>query len=403
MGIYDAMNASVTGMNAQSNYLSNIGQNISNASTVGYKKAQTEFETLVDQSAVGQTSAGGVSTTTRVEVAAKGTLSSTTSVTDLAVSGDGFFVVSDSAGQNFLTRAGSFVPDATGNLVNAAGYNLMGYSLKNGTPTMASNSLNGMTIVNVSSGSLSAAPTTSGTFTANLPATDAAGTGTISPTNYTEKTSIVMYDNQGASQTINVYFLKTASNAWSVAAYDSTNTTSLGTQSLAFNSSGVLTATTKMTVTVPGSPGTNTMSLDMTAMTQLAGAYSVSKSTVTGNAASPISSVTIATDGTLSYQLANGTSVSAYKIPLASVASPNNLLPVTGNVFSPNILSGQASVGTAGTGQLGTIKSNELEGSTVDVAAELTNMIMAQRNYQANTKMFSTGAQCMDTLINMQV
>ena len=160
MGLYDAMNASVTGMSAQSNYLTNIGQNISNSGTVGYKDADTEFSTLVDQAGVGQTSAGGVSTTTQLDVSQQGTLESTSSSTDLAISGNGFFVVSNSAGQQFLTRAGSFVADKNGNLVNAAGYYLNGYSLANGSPTMAANSLSGMQIVNVNSTTLSATPTT---------------------------------------------------------------------------------------------------------------------------------------------------------------------------------------------------------------------------------------------------
>lgn len=171
MGLYDAMNASVTGMNAQSNYLANIGQNISNSGTVGYKEADTQFSTLVDQAAVGQTSAGGVSTKTQLAVAQQGTLESTTTSTDLAVSGNGFFVVSNSGGQQFLTRAGSFVPDANGNLVNAGGFYLNGYSLANGAPTIVSNSLSGMQVVNINGASLSAVATTSGTLTANLPST----------------------------------------------------------------------------------------------------------------------------------------------------------------------------------------------------------------------------------------
>jgi len=405
MGLYDAMNSSVTGMNAQSNYLSNISQNISNSSTVGYKEADTQFSTLVNSAGVGQTQAGGVTTSTRVLAAEQGTISGTSSTTDLAVRGQGFFIVSDSSGQNFLTRAGSFVPDDAGNLVNAAGYYLMGYSLANGTPTMASNSLDGMEIVNVASSGLSATPSTSGTFTANLPATDTAGTAPADPTNYSEKTSIVMYDSQGASQTINVYFLKTGTDTWNVQAYDAsdaTNTPLGGGATLNFDTAGKLTAATTLSFTVPGS-GANTMSLDLSAMTQLAGAYTVSKSEVNGNAASPVKSVNIGTDGTMSYQLANGSTIPAYTIPLANVASPDNLLVGTGNVFSPNILSGQATVGIAGTGQFGSIKSSSLEQSTVDVATELTNMIVAQRNYQANSKVFSTSAQLMDTLVNLQV
>ncbi len=145
------------------------------------------------------------------------------------------------------------------------------------------------------------------------------------------------------------------------------------------------------------------MTLDLASMTQLAGSFAVSTSSVNGNAPASVSSVTIGSDGTLSYQLTNGSTVAAYKIPLADVASPDNLLPQTGNVFSANILSGQPAVGTAGSGQLGTIQSSELEQSTVDIATELTNMIVAQRGYQANSQMFKAGADLMSTLINLNL
>ena len=116
-----------------------------------------------------------------------------------------------------------------------------------------------------------------------------------------------------------------------------------------------------------------------------------------------VSSVTIGTNGTLSYQLTNGSTVAAYEIPLADVASPDNLLPVTGNAYSANILSGQPSVGTAGTGELGTIQSSELEESTVDIATELTNMIVAQRGYEANSQVFKAGADLLSNLIQMNL
>jgi flagellar hook protein FlgE len=424
MGLYDAMNASVTGMNAQSNYLANIGQNISNASTAGYKQADTQFSTLVDQAAVGQTSAGGVASATRLDVSRQGTLESSTSSTDLAVSGNGFFVVSDSGGQQYLTRAGSFVPDASGNLVNAGGFYLNGYSLANGTPTIVSNSLTGMQVVNVNGTGLSATPTTSGTLTANLPATATA----VAPANlpsvnsasstYSEKTSMVMYDNLGASHTIDLYMTNTGTNTWEVTAFDHSNasattggfpyaattaspTVPLVTQTLNFSSTnGALTSGSPLAIAIPGGA---TMSLDLSGMTQLAGSYAVSTSTVNGNAPASVSSVTIGTDGTLSYQLSNGSTVAGYKIPLANVASPDNLLPVTGNAYSANILSGQPSVGTAGTGGLGTINSSELEQSTVDIATELTNMIVAQRGYEANAQVFKAGADLLSNLIQMNL
>ena len=416
MGLYDAMNASVTGMNAQSNYLANIGQNISNADTVGYKEADTQFSTLVDQAAVGQTSAGGVSSVTRLDVSQQGTLEGSTTATDLAISGNGFFVVSNGGGQQFLTRSGSFVPDASGNLVNAAGYYLNGYSLANGAPTIASNSLTGMQVVNVNGTGLSATATTSGTLTVNLPSTDSLVAATNLPSlnnassTYSEKTSMVMYDQLGASQTIDLYMANTGGNSWEVTAYNHADASSSGgfpysskplaTQTLNFGSTGDLTSGSPLSIPVPGGA---TMSLNLSGMTQLAGSFSVATSTVNGNAPASVSSVTIGTDGTLSYQLSNGSTVAGYKIPLASVASPDNLQPVTGNAFSVNILSGQPSVSTAGTGELGTINSSELEQSTVDIATELTNMIVAQRGYEANSQVFKAGADLLSNLIQLNL
>jgi flagellar hook protein FlgE len=419
MGLYDAMNASVTGLAAQSNYLANIGQNISNSGTVGYKEADTQFSTLVDQAGVGETSAGGVSTDTRLAVSTQGTLESTSSPTDLAISGNGFFVVSNAAGQQFLTRAGSFVTDASGNLVNSAGYYLNGYSLANGTPTMASNSLAGMQVVNVSSSSLSASPTTTGALTANLPSTDTTVAAAnlpslnIASSTYDEKTSVVMYNNLGGSQAVDIYMAKTAANTWEVSAFDHSAASASGgfpyssgplaTATLNINpANGQLASTSANSLSI-AVPGGSTMKLDLSGMTQLAGSFAVSTSIVNGNAAASVSSVTIGKDGTLSYQLSNGSTVAAYKIPLADVPSPDNLLSQSGNVFTPNILSGQVSVGTPGTGQFGTINSSELEESTVDIATELTNMIVAQRAYEANSQMFKAGADLMSNLIGLNL
>ena len=284
---------------------------------------------------------------------------------------------------------------------------------------MAANSLSGMQIVNVNSTTLSVTPTTSGTLTANLPSTDS----TIAPANlpsanastatYDEKTSMVMYDNLGGSHTIDLYYAKTGTGTWEVSAFDHSAASSSGgfpyssgplsTTTLDFSSSsGSLTAASANSLTIPVPSGA-TMALNLSGMTQLAGSFAVSAATANGNAAASISSVTIGTDGTLSYQLTNGSTVSAYKIPLANVPSPDNLLATSGNVYSPNILSGQASVGSAGSGQFGTIQSSELEESTVDIATELTNMIVAQRSYQANSQMFKAAGDLMTTLVQLNM
>jgi flagellar hook protein FlgE len=224
---------------------------------------------------------------------------------------------------------------------------------------------------------------------------------------------MVMYDNLGASHTIDIYFSNTGTGTWEATAFDHAAASATGglpyssgplaTTTLNFSAAdGKLTAASASTLAI-AIPSGATMTLNLSGMTQLAGSFSASTSKVNGNAAASVSSVAIGTDGTLSYQLSNGSTVSAYKIPLATVTSPDNLLATSGNVYSPNILSGQASVGTAGTGSFGTINSSELEQSTVDIATELTNMIVAQRGYQANSQMFKTAADLMNTLAQMNL
>ena len=129
MSLYGVMRTGVSGMNAQSSRLSTVADNIANSSTNGYKRASTEFASMLINSGSGEYTSGGVNTRVRYNVSEQGNLSYTTSVTDLGIAGNGFMIVTDGNGTPFLTRAGSFVPDGSGNLVNAAGFYLMGYDL----------------------------------------------------------------------------------------------------------------------------------------------------------------------------------------------------------------------------------------------------------------------------------
>ena len=132
MSLYGVMRTSVSGMNAQANRLATVAENIANVSTTGYKRASTEFSSLLLNSCPGNYSSGSVFSNIRYAVGEQGSLLNTNSVTDLAIGGDGFFVVTDNAGMPFLTRAGSFVPDGNGDLVNAAGFFLIGYRIGSG-------------------------------------------------------------------------------------------------------------------------------------------------------------------------------------------------------------------------------------------------------------------------------
>src|SRR5581483_9972287 len=167
MSLYGIMRTGVSGMSAQSNKLSTVSDNIANVNTVGYKRASTEFSSLILKSGSGNYDSGAVETDVRYAISDAGHTQFTTSTTDLAVQGNGFFVVSNAANtQQFLTRAGSFVPDSQGNLVNAAGFYLLGQPGL--VPNFSQNSLSGMQIVNVANISQVPVPSTLATVTGNL-------------------------------------------------------------------------------------------------------------------------------------------------------------------------------------------------------------------------------------------
>ena len=317
--------------------------------------------------------------------------------TNLAVQGAGFFIVSNASGALYLTRNGSFTPDTSGNLVNSSGYYLMGQNVQNGSAPIAANSLTGLTKVNVTNAGQTATPTTTASLTANLPSTD---TPPVAPATYNEATSLVVYDNLGGAHTINLYFANTGADAWNVAAFDASSGAQLGaTTPLTFDpTTGALTKTSasSLTFTVPGSQ--QPMTLDLSSMTQLATSFNVTAATANGNAPSAVSGVSFATNGSLTLNFANGTSIPAYNIPLANVVSPDNLTAVSGGAYQATSASGPVYTGTAGGAGFGLIESSSLESSTVDLATELTNMIQAQSAYEANSKVFQTGANILDIL-----
>jgi flagellar hook protein FlgE len=410
MSLYGVMRTGGSGMNAQSNKLSTVADNIANVNTTGYKRASTEFSSLVLQSGTGNYNSGSVETHVRYAISDPGTLNFTTSATDLAIQGNGFFVVTDTGGTPFLTRAGSFVPDGQGNLVNAAGFYLMGYNVKNGPPNVVSNDLTGLEVVNIAQTALQGNPSTKATVSANL---DANAAITAGAPNFTSKTSIVTYDNIGNKVTLDVYMFKTAANTWDMEVYNSADATAggfpysspaLDTDTFTFDVSatgkGKLDAAspTSLTFTIPGG---SAFTLDVSAMTQVAADFAF-KPTVDGNAPSTIDKVEVATDGTLYALYNDGTRVATYKFPLATVPSPDNLVPEVGNVYSVGIDSGNVQVDFAGSSGLGVVKSEALEASNVDLANELTAMIESQRGYTANSKVFQTGADLLDVLVNLK-
>jgi flagellar hook protein FlgE len=483
-------------MNAQSNKLGTVAENIQNANTTGYKRASTEFSSLILDSSTGNYNSGSVTSRVRYGISSEGPLSYTTSGSDLAISGNGFFVVSDPKGSPYLTRAGNFVVDGkSGSLVNAAGFTLMGYSLANGDITPSLNSLTGMVPVSISSLSMQASASTNGTFRGNLPygypapevkvgnatlpTASAAGYVTMNPQNlsnhdsisftidgspatthtleittqtsvddivsaintnpaysadvtaskdpdgklrltsvdtstaisasYTDvaaskKSSLQVYDNVGNPIKLDIYMTKTSADSWDISIFNGNDPAAYpgspltGSVPLTFDSAGQLSGISQVTLNIPnGKPFT----LDMKGMTQLAGEYNVT-GTANGNAPSAVKGAEFGTDGTVFAVYEDGSRVAAYKIPLASVTSPDNLMPRAGNVYEATTTSGDYMVGFPETGGFGSITAGALEGSNVDIGSELTAMIEAQTSYTANSKVFQTGSELLDVLMSLK-
>ncbi|MGF0537366.1 flagellar hook protein FlgE [Agrobacterium sp. ES01] len=403
MSLYGTMRTGVSGMNAQANLLGTVGDNIANSSTVGYKKASTQFSSMILPSAGGTYNSGGVNTVVRYSISDQGTFSYTNSDTDLAINGNGFFIVQGGDGREYMTRAGSFVKMDDGTLQNAAGYTLMGYEYdSNVDPTIVVNGFDGLQAIDLSSAAIAAEASGTGSLMVNAPANEAIG--------YTTSTSLVAVDSQGNSRLLTFTYEKIADNQWSVSAsYDDNGTpvSVLAATTLDFDVDGNLT-TSPSTVNTTAIPSTTlggaelpSIAIDLTGTTQLAADFSV-VGDIDGTAAVTVAGYEIDEAGIVSVMYSNGDLQPRFRVALATVQSPDNLTPVAGNLYQQSNNSGVVVLGYAGNSGFGDIISNALEDSNVDVAEELTNMIQAQRNYTANSKVFQTGSELMETLVNLK-
>ena len=433
MSINGVFRTSVSGMNAQANRLSVVSDNIANANTNGYKRSDMEFSSLVLAQGGGEYNSGAVQTQVRQAISQQGSISASSSSTDLAIQGNGFFIVQDASGREFFTRAGSFVQrtetDPNGKpvtyLVNAAGY-----YLKDTTATQGSTGPITLPVGDI----VNPKPTNAIDFSLQFPTTataiadptKAASSNALDAT-YTKKTSVVVYDGVGKARTLDVYFTKTEDSPpkdytkWDVAVYDRSQATDGGfpytetsPETLVQKSTTVsFDPTTGQPVDpATGNPkaladlpitladGTNA-SISFSSLTEYATDFSA-RLTANGNPAGTFSDFSFSPDGTLNGIMDTGNVVPLYKLQLASFRSPDQLAVAPGNVYSATTTSGAVQIGDAGSSGFGSLVSSALEQSNVDMAGELTTMIEAQRSYSANSKVFQTGAEILDVLVNLK-
>ncbi len=428
MSLYGALAIGIAGLNANSQALSATSSNIANVNTVGYKDATASFSTFMNADAgVGSNASAGVTAAISQNVTTQGLPTTTSSPTDLSISGNGFFVVASNASATATqeyTRAGSFTPDSSGNLVNSAGLYLQGYKLDaaGNVPTNTSN----LSLINVSSLSGTAAASTKMSLQANLQASSTVdgsytagdmAAGNVTP-DFTRTVNI--YDSQGGQQPITFSFIKTAANTWAYEAnYAGTasnvTSTALSQGTVTFNSDGTLKnvngaspASGNIAMTIPWSASSGLASQALavnlgtvtgtSGLTQYDTPSELSGSTSDGSAFGSVTGVTIGKDGTVTAQFSNGLSQDVYKVPIATFTTPDGLGQMTGNAYSATKASGAANINLANSGSAGGIQSNSLEGSTVDLATEFTNLITTQRAYSASARIITTADQMLTQL-----
>ena len=447
MSLNGAMQTGVAALSAYSNALSVASANISNTNTTGYKTATANFSTLLaSASSASDSASASVVSSSGQNVTSQGDLQTTTSATDMAISGDGFFVVSPTStdtGSREYTRAGSFSTDSSGNLKNSAGLYLLGWKLVDGA---VPSDRNDMTTINVNSLTGKAEATTKVAVQVNLkssttatdPTTYTAGDMSLATTdaNYVTpdfQRTINVYDSQGGSQPMQLSFVKTDANTWqyeisytgtasNITPADSNYPTLVSSGTCTFGTDGTLktltptggTASTdgSVDITIPWDSATSgltsqTFNLSFgsfntsTGLTQFDNASSMSSSTVNGALFGSLSGISVATDGTVTAQFSNGLTQQVYKIPLATFSNSDGLSQLSGNAYTESQASGSPTISEADSGSAGTIKAKNLEESTVDLATEFTNLITTQRAYSAASKIVTTASTMLDDLVNM--
>ena len=431
--LFAALGVSVSGLSAQSQALGNISDDLANAQTTGFKAIGTSFEDLVTASSATNNSPGGVTATPSYQNDVEGTISSTSTTSNLAISGQGFFQVESAVqtasgatafGSTYYTRQGDFTENKDGYLVNSSGYYLEGYALSTAGAASAV-----MTPIQISSLLDNPVATTTTDFSANLPAGAAVG--------YTSTPSTIeIYDALGNTHEMSLTWVKTGTNTWDVNVDVADGAGSAGSDFIAtvpvtFNSSsnagtietiGTPTVTsggaatvdptstdagTTFALTFAGAPAQN-LDLNLgtydaaTAVTQFddsSNIVSVSSFQQNGLGEGSFSSIAISTGGIVSINYSNGSTRQIYQIPIASFNSPDNLQRVTGGAYQATLASGTPNLFTAGTNGTGTISSSALESSTVDIATEFTDLIQAQQVYSANAKIVTTIDTMLSTII----
>ena len=414
----------LSGLNAASKNLEVIGNNIANVNTYGSKAARAEFSDVYAASLNGGgTSSVGIGTSLAAVAQrfTRGNIATTDNPMDLAITDAGFFQISDGKGLINYTRNGQFKVDRDGYIINNNRQQLMGYRADNLGVIQPGRAV----ALKLPTSGVSPSPTAKITLEVNLDARRAITLPTAAPLvnfndakTYNNATSVTAYDAKGQEVALVYYFQKSATDTWNVYA-TANGTTVAGTAgapqpvtTITFSPDGKapISPTAAVALNVPAtvnSQGANTLPitgvlLNVSGATQFGSAYGVTDLRQDGYSAGQLATISIESNGIITAHYSNNQARPAGQIEIATFRNPQGLQPIGDNAWARTFTSGDPVAGVPGDGTLGAVQAGALEESNVDLTAELVNMIIAQRVYQANAQTIKTQDQLLQTLVNLR-
>ncbi|WP_127476393.1 flagellar hook protein FlgE [Sulfurivermis fontis] len=420
-----AFQTALSGLNAASGNLNVTGHNIANASTTGFKKSRADFADVyaVSFGGVSKTATGsGVRLASVTQQFTQGNIDFTDNNLDLAISGEGFFVLNDN-GTFLYSRAGNFSVDRDGYVVNAHGQRVQQYAVDPNTGIVSNFT---PTDLQLNLGANPASPTTRIDINVNLdagvtPIDSTAYPALVAapvpdPNTYNFSTTTTIYDSLGVTHEATLYFRKDdtmPANEWeaTLAITDIDGTINvMDTVTVQFSSNGTLLTTGDqdfLATSGPWTPSTGaapftTFDINFAGSTQFGANSAVNALSQDGYTTGRLSGISVDSNGVLFARYTNGQSSTVGAIAMARFSNPNGLQQVGDTNWAATFESGDVLPGQAGTGTFGQIQSGALEASNVDISKQLVNMIIAQRDFQANAKMITTEDQVTQTIINIR-
>ena len=420
-----AFDTAVSGINAATADLGVIGNNIANSSTTGFKTSRAEFADVYASSllgAGGNAIGKGVSLAGVTQEFTQGNISFTNNALDLAINGNGFFLLSDE-GASLYTRAGNFQVDREGFLVTNEGHRLQAFEVD------VTGQVNGQTgDLQLDTSLIDPNPTALTELTANLDSREVPPTVPFGgpfdafatpptvpdPTSFNATTSSTIYDGLGNAHVMSLYFVKTANaNEWEAHTLVDGVTTS-GPDLLNFQSNGKfdpLTLPVDLSITgwnplnesgLPTGANPQDLTISLSQFTQFGAEFAVSSAVQDGFTTGQLYGLEIDDSGVVFARYTNGQARALGQVAIAGFSNPNGLQPLGDTSWAETFSSGAATLGAPGSSGLGVLQSGALEGSNVDITEQLVDMIVAQRNFQANAQVIQTEDTITQTIINLR-